>query len=266
MADTATVAAATDQAARNEAVMSYVMDKAQNHDYWKLPFAKLPLPEWLTLHGLMLVLASAFLLAAFAFAFRRRDPVPRGLANLLEVLVLFVRDGIAIPNLGAEDGRKMTPLLCSFFFFILTLNLMGLIPLFATATANVNVTAALATTTLAVMIFGAIYKNGVSGFIHAFIPHGVPWPVLILLTPIEFMGMFIKTFSLTIRLFANMFAGHVVIYTLIGLVVMFGPYAFASIGLAVGIYVLKIVVALLQAYVFTLLSAMFIAQVHHPAH
>ena len=187
-------------------------------------------------------------------------------ANLLEVLVLFVRDNIAIANLGEKDGRKMAPLLCTFFFFILTLNLMGLIPLFATATANINVTAALATTTLAVMIGGAIYKNGPVGFLHAFIPHGVPWPVLILLTPIEIMGMFIKTFSLTIRLFANMFAGHVVIYTLIGLVVMFGPFAFASIGLAVGIYVLKIVVALLQAYVFTLLSAMFIAQIHHPAH
>ncbi|HMP75820.1 MAG TPA: F0F1 ATP synthase subunit A [Kiritimatiellia bacterium] len=255
-----------DQAARNEAVMAYVMDKAQNHDYWKLPFAKLPVPEWLTLHGLMLVIASVFLLLSFALAFRRRNPVPSGFANLLELLVLFVRDKIAIANLGEEDGRKMAPLLCTFFFFILTLNLMGLIPLFATATANVNVTAALATTTLGVMIFGAIHKNGVSGFVHAFIPHGVPWPVLIILTPIEVMGMFIKTFSLTIRLFANMFAGHVVIYTLIGLVVMFGPLASASIGLAIGIYVLKIVVALLQAYVFTLLSAMFIAQIHHPAH
>lgn len=256
-----------DQAARNEAVMAYVMGKAQNATYWKLPFlGKLPLPEWLTLHGLMLVLASVFLLLSFYFAFRRRDPVPRGFANLLELLVLFVRDNIAIANLGEKDGRKLAPLLCTFFFFILTLNLMGLIPLFTTATANINVTAALATTTLAVMIGGAIYKNGLVGFLHAFIPHGVPWPVLIILTPIEIMGMFIKTFSLTIRLFANMFAGHVVIYTLIGLVVMFGPLAFASIGLAIGIYVLKIVVALLQAYVFTLLSAMFIAQIHHPAH
>ncbi len=260
-------ATAVDQAARNEAVMAYVMGKAQNAAYWKLPFiGKIPLPEWLTLHGLMLVLASVFLLLAFYFAFRKRDPVPHGFANLLELLVLFVRDNIAIANLGEKDGRKMAPLLCTFFFFILTLNLMGLIPLFATATANINVTAALATTTLAVMIGGAIYKNGPVGFLHAFIPHGVPWPVLIILTPIEIMGMFIKTFSLTIRLFANMFAGHVVIYTLIGLVVMFGPFAFASIGLAVGIYVLKIVVALLQAYVFTLLSAMFIAQIHHPAH
>lgn len=261
------VVAGMDQAARNEAVMAYVMGKAHNATYWKLPLiGKVPLPEWLTLHGWMMVLASLFLVAAFYFAFRRRDPVPRGFANLLEAMVLFVRDKIAIANLGEEDGRKMAPLLCTFFFFILTLNLMGLIPLFATATANINVTAGLATCTLAVMIGGAIYKNGLSGFLHAFMPSGVPWPVLIILTPIEFMGMFIKTFSLTIRLFANMFAGHVVIYTLIGLVVMFGPLAFPAIGLAIGIYVLKIVVALLQAYVFTLLSAMFIAQVHHPHH
>lgn len=247
--------------------MSYVLGKAQNALYWKLPFlGKVHLPEWLTLHGLMMVLASIFLIAAFYFAFRKQEPVPRGFANLLEVLVLFVRDKIAIANLGEEDGRKLAPLLCTFFFFILTLNLMGLIPLFATATANINVTAGLATTTLGVMVVGAIYKNGFKGFLRAFIPDGVPWPVLILLAPLEFIGLFIKTFSLTIRLFANMYAGHVVIYTLIGLVIMLGPYALPALGLALGIYVLKIVVALLQAYVFTLLSAMFIAQVYHSHH
>ena len=264
MADPAATVA--DQAARNQAVMDYVMHHVMDAKYWALPFFKVYLPEWLTLHGVMLIVGALLLVAAFGLAFRRRDPVPSGFANLLEVLVKFVRDNIAIANLGERDGRKMAPLLCTFFFFILTLNLMGLIPLFSTATANINVTAALATTTLAVMVGGAVYKNGIGGFIHAFIPHGVPWPVLILLTPIEFMGMFIKAFALTIRLFANLFAGHVVIFTLLGLVVMFGAPAFPAIGLALGIYLLEILVAFLQAYVFTLLSAMFIAQVHHPAH
>ncbi len=259
--------AVADQAARNQAVMDYVMHHVMDSAHWKLPFLpEIHLPGGLTLHGVMLLLAGLFLILAFGLSFRRRDPVPRGFANVLEVLVKFVRDNIAIANLGESDGRKMAPLLCTFFFFILTLNLMGLIPLFSTATANINVTAALATTTLGVMIGGAIYKNGLSGFLHAFVPHGVPWPVLILLTPIEFMGMFIKAFALTIRLFANMFAGHVVIFTLLGLVVMFGAPAFAAVGLALGIYLLEILVAFLQAYVFTLLSAMFIAQVHHPAH
>ena len=251
---------------RSDAVMSYVMHHVTDSQHWALPFLDITLPPWISLHGVMLIIGAILLVALFAFAFRRPTPAPHGLANLLEVLVKFVRDQIAIANLGEEDGRKMAPLLCTFFFFILMLNLMGLVPLFATATGNVNVTAGLALVTLAVMIFGAIYKNGVMGFLHAFVPHGVPWPILIVLVPIEFMGMFIKAFALTIRLFANMFAGHIVIFSLIGLVVTYGAFALPAIGLALAIYLLEILVAFLQAFVFTLLSAMFIAQIHHPAH
>ena len=251
---------------RSDAVMSYVMHHVTDSQHWALPFLDITLPPWISLHGVMLIIGAILLVALFAFAFRRTTPEPHGLANVLEVLVKFVRDQIAIANLGEEDGRKMAPLLCTFFFFILMLNLMGLVPLFATATGNVNVTAGLALVTLAVMIFGAIYKNGVMGFLHAFVPHGVPWPILIVLVPIEFMGMFIKAFALTIRLFANMFAGHIVIFSLIGLVVTYGAFALPAIGLALAIYLLEILVAFLQAFVFTLLSAMFIAQIHHPAH
>lgn len=259
-------AAATEAASRNEAVLNYVMGHVVDSHHWALPFLDVHLPPWLSLHGLMLIIGALILVALFGIAFRRKEPVPRGMANALEVIVKFVRDNISIANLGEEDGRRMAPLFCSFFFFVLTLNLMGLVPLFATATGNVNVTAGLALITLSVMVGGAIYKNGFVGFLKAFVPHGVPLPVLFLLIPIEFIGMFIKTFALTIRLFANMFAGHVVIFILLGLVVMFGGIALPAIGLALGIYLLEILVALLQAYVFTLLSAMFIAQVHHPAH
>ena len=251
---------------RGDAVMDYVMHHVADSQHWALPFLDLHLPDWISLHGVMLIVGAVLLTALFAFAFRRREPVPRGLANLLEILVKFVRDQIAIANLGEEDGRKMAPLLCTFFFFILTLNLMGLVPLFATATGNVNVTAGLALVTLGVMIFGGIYKNGLTGFLGAFLPHGVPWPILILLAPIEFLGMFIKAFALTIRLFANMFAGHIVIFSLLGLVVTYGALALPAIGLALAIYLLEILVAFLQAFVFTLLSAMFIAQIHHPEH
>ncbi len=251
---------------RSKAVMEYVMHHVTDSQHWALPFLDLHLPDWISLHGVMLIIGAVLLASLFAFVFRRPQPVPHGMANALEVLVKFVRDQIAIANLGEEDGRKMTPLLCTFFFFILTLNLMGLIPLFATATGNVNVTAGLALITLAVMVVGAIYKNGFGGFLHAFVPHGVPWPILIILAPIEFMGMFIKAFALTIRLFANMFAGHIVIFSLIGLVVTYGAFALPAIGLALAIYLLEILVAFLQAFVFTLLSAMFIAQVHHPEH
>ena len=242
--------------------MHHVMDAP----YWQLPFLKIPLPEFLSLHKLMVLFGAGFLVFLFAVLYRRNDPVPRGLTNFLEVIVLFVRDNICIPNMGEHDGKKMTPIFCSFFFFILTLNLMGLIPLFATATANVNVTAALALITLGFMIFGTIYKNGVGGFIQCFVPHGVPLPILFLLVPIEFLGMFIKAFALTIRLFANMLAGHIVIFSLVGMVATFGAIALPSVALALGIYLLEIFVCLLQAYVFTLLSAMFIGQMYHPAH
>ncbi len=234
---------------------------------WNLPFINpIQLPQFLSLHGVMLIIASAIVFLLFVVLYNKKKRVPSGITNLLEVFVIFIRDEIAINSLGEEDGRKMAPLFCTFFFFILVLNLMGLIPVFVTATANVNVTAGLALITLSFMIFGAIYKNGFIGFFKAFTPPGVPAPVLILLMPIEIMGLFIKTFALTIRLFVNMLAGHIVIFSLIGLVVLMGTVALPAVILAVFINLLEILVAFLQAYIFTLLSAMFIGQTYHPEH
>ncbi len=243
------------------------MYKIADHSYWKTPFGKLDLGELgLSAHGLMLFIASALLILIFGLLYRKKDQVPHGFTNLLEILVLFVRDKVAIANLGEKDGRKLAPILLSLFFYILVLNLMGLIPIFKNATANINVTAGLALITLTVMIGGAIYKNGWKGFIGAFIPHGVPWPVMILLVPIEFAGMFIKTFALTMRLFANMLAGSIVVYSIIGLAIIFGIAGAPALALGIAIYILKIFVSFLQAFVFTLLSALFINQIHHPAH
>jgi len=263
----ATTVAAGQSLDKSQLVQDYIMHHVIDSAHWKLPFLpEIDLPSFLSLHGVMLILAAVFLYLIFGVIYRKNDAVPRGFTNLLEVMVLFVRDEIAIPNLGEKDGRRLTPLLCSLFFFILMLNLMGLIPLFATATGNVNVTAALSLVTLGVMVGGAIYKNGVSGFVHAFIPHGVPVPVLFLLVPIEFAGMFIKAFALMIRLFANMLAGHIVVYFIIGLVIIFGMAGLPALFLGVAIYLLEVFVSFLQAFVFTLLSAMFINQIHHPAH
>ena len=234
---------------------------------WNLPFINpIQLPQFLSLHGVMLIIASAIVFLLFVVLYDKKKRVPSGITNLLEVFVIFIRDEIAINGLGEEDGRKMAPLFCTFFFFILVLNLMGLIPVFVTATANVNVTAGLALITLSFMIFGAIYKNVFIGFFKAFTPPGVPAPVLVLLMPIEIMGLFIKAFALTIRLFVNMLAGHIVIFSLIGLVVLMGAVALPAVILAVFINLLEILVAFLQAYIFTLLSAMFIGQTYHPEH
>ncbi len=243
------------------------MHHVSNSHEWLVPFGRVHLPGFLPVHALMLIIGCFFLLLTFGVLYRKNAPVPRGLTNLLELFVLFIRDQICIPSLGEKDGRQMTPLFCSFFFFILCMNLMGIIPLFSAATGNVNVTAALASITLGLMIFGTIYKHGVRGFYHALAPAGVPWPVLILLVPIEFVSLFIKSLALTIRLFANMLAGHIVLFVLVGLIVLFGWIAALPVAaMIVGIYFLEIFVALLQSYIFTLLSAIFIGLMYHPEH
>ena len=247
-----------------EAVMHHVQDAKE----WHLPFLHIPLPEFISLHGIMLVLCSVLLLILFGKLYRK-DPrvAPRGLTNFLEMLVLFVRDEISIANLGEKDGRAMAPMFCSMFFFILGLNLMGMIPLFATATGNINVTFALALGTFTLMIYAGITRNGFIGFARSFAPPGVPVPVLFLLVPIEVLGLFVKSFALMVRLFANMFAGHVVLFSIIGLVVMYGAFAAPpAVLMAAAIYFMELFIAFLQAYIFTFLSALFVGQVMHPAH
>ncbi len=248
------------------AVNQYIMEEVADSHEWVLPFVKIHLPSFLSLHGVMLLLCAFFLFVLFGVLYRKTAEVPHGLTNALEALILFIRNQISIPSLGEQDGRRMAPLFCSFFFFILGLNLMGLVPIFRAASGNVNVTAALALITLAFMIFGSIYRNGFVGFLKCFVPHGVPIVVLFLLVPIEFISMFIKAFALTIRLFANMLAGHIVIFALLSLVVLFGWLALPAVLLATGVALLEIFIAFLQAYIFTLLSAMFIGQMVHPEH
>ncbi len=245
----------------------YIMQHVLNSNEWHVPFLPpIHLPPILSLHAVMVILCAALLVFLFCFIYKKNERVPTGMTNALEAFVQFIRDEIAIPSLGKDDGMKLTPLLCTFFFFILSLNLIGLIPMFATATANINVTGALAFITFFLITVGAMYKNGIAGFFKALIPSGVPAPILILIFPLELVGIFIKSFALMIRLFANMLAGHMVILSLLGLVVMLGAYALPAVVLAVAVSALEVFVAFLQAYIFTLLSAVFIGQMHHPEH
>ena len=245
----------------------YIMSHILNSHEWHLPFlSPVPLPSFLSRDGVMLLLCGLLLVCLFTIGYRKTDRVPQGLTNVLETLIIFIRDQIAIASLGEKDGRRMTPFFCTIFFFILGLNLLGAIPLFSTATANINVTGALALVTLCFMIFGAIQKNGLRGFLKALIPSGVPAVLLILLIPLEFLSLFIRSFALMIRLFANMFAGHIVILALLGLVVVLGYVALPAVVLAVLVSLLEVGIAFLQAYIFTLLSAIFIGLMYHPAH
>lgn len=192
-----------------------------------------------------------------------RETAPRGLLqNMLETLVLLVRDDIARPAIGAKADRYL-PYLLSAFFFILTCNLLGLVPFGATATSNLMVTAV-----LAVFTFVLTQVGGTKDYwMHILWPPGVPTFVKPILIPVEIMGIFTKPFALAIRLFANMTAGHLVILSLIGLIFSFANlfgdgagYGVApvSVAFALFIYLLELLVSFIQAYVFTMLSALFI--------
>jgi F-type H+-transporting ATPase subunit a len=217
-------------------------------------------------HLIMLWLASIVLLVSFLVAVARKSVVPKGLYNFLEMLVQFVRSEIAIPNIGKADADRFVPYLCTAFFFILFVNLFGLIPWSATATGNVGVTMALALFTFVITQYAAIKSQGIVGFLKH-LTGGVAvwlWPIMI---PVEILGLFTKPFALTIRLFANMLAGHIVILSLLGLIFALGsPFvAIGSVPMALAIFGLELFVAFVQAYIFTMLSSLFIGAglVHH---
>jgi F-type H+-transporting ATPase subunit a len=222
-----------------------------------------------TKHVFMMWIASALLLIVALAAVRKRSLVPRGVYNFVEVLVSFVRNEIAVKNIGERDADRFVPYLVTAFFFILFLNLFGLIPFAATATANLSVTVAMALFTFVITQYAAIRAMGVGGYL-AHLTGGVPKslaPLWVIMIPVEFMGLFTKPFALTVRLFANMVAGHFVILALLGLIFALGTplVAFASVPMALGIFMLELFVAFVQAYIFTMLSALFIGAglAHH---
>jgi F-type H+-transporting ATPase subunit a len=185
--------------------------------------------------------------------------------NLWEVLISFVHDEVVEPNFDHHYVKKAMPYFSSVFFFILFCNLLGLIPGMSTATGNLAVTAGMAILTLIGMVGVGMIKQGIFRYWIGLVPHGVPAFVLPLMFPIEIIGLFIRPFALTIRLFANMTAGHVVIIIFLYLIMMFQNY-FVGIGSVAGslmIYMLELLVAFIQAYIFAALSAMFIGSSMH---
>ncbi len=222
----------------------------------------------ITRNVVMMWIASAILLGLFAMAARRaKEPVPRGIRGVLEMLILFVRNEIARKNIPHHADRFVGYLL-STFFFILTCNLLGLVPGFATATSGISVTAGLAIMAFLMIQVSGMREYGVFGHFKNLIPHGLPTWLLPIMLPVEFLSMFTKPFALCVRLFANMTAGHVVILSLISLIfIMKTAYmAAVSVPFALFIYLLEILVAFLQAYIFTMLTSLFIGMSVHPAH
>jgi F-type H+-transporting ATPase subunit a len=281
---------------------------SNNHE---LPLFELPrvfgIDFSVTKHVFMLwfVAALVFLIVTVAVRrYLRQDRlIPSGFMNGLEAVVEFVRDDIALPNVGRKWVMTWTPLILTFFFFILSANAIGLIPIFdtlavldrlvlhtsnssfisrlihggTTATANYNVTAALATITFIAIIIAGSKAHGFLKHWKNIVPHGLHPLIYVILIPIEVIGMFVRPFALTMRLAANMTGGHIAILAILSFVFLFAEMfgkAIAGIGvgmlvsvpLAVGISGLEIIVVLVQAYVFTLLSAVFIGMAIHSHH
>jgi F-type H+-transporting ATPase subunit a len=289
-----------------ETIIEHVSNSGLDHPLLHLP-PIFGIDMSVTKHVFMLWLVAAAVFCVVTLTVRRylrQDRlVPAGLMNGLEAVVEFVRDSIVQPNVGRKWVNTWTPLLLTFFVFILSANAIGLIPIFdvvglvdhwlihsgeesllkrllhggTTATANFNVTAALASITFGAIIVAGTKAHGFVKHWMNLVPHGLAWPIYILLIPIEIMGLFVRPFALTMRLAANMTGGHIAILAILSFVFLFtemfgtalagvGVGLAVSVPLAVGISALEIIVVLVQAYVFTLLSAVFIGMAIHAHH
>jgi F-type H+-transporting ATPase subunit a len=230
-----------------------------------------------TKHVVMMLLAAALVtmvLVGTARAHARHHHAvgrPKGFAAGLEALVLYMRNEVILPNVG-HHGNGFVPYLLTIFFFILTANLLGLIPYGSTATGNIAVTATLALMTFVVVEVAGIRAQGVHYLSTLFywnkdLPMYMRIPMFLIMSPVEMIGKLTKPFALAIRLFANMTAGHIVVLALIGLIFTFaGPVSAAPFLMAVAIMILELFVAFLQAFIFTLLASVFIGQIREAHH
>jgi len=212
-----------------------------------------------TKHVLFLWVAALVVCAGAIIAARMntRRPVPSGFGNFIEIFVVFFRDEVVIPTMG-PSGVKYMPYILTTFFYILVMNLMGLIPFGASSTGNVNVTAGLALIAFVMIQAAAIKVQGLWRYL-AHLTGGVHWSLWPIMIPIEILGNFTKAFALCIRLFANMVGGHTALVALVGLIFLFRSYIIAvgPVGFAAGIFFLELFVALLQAYIFVMLTSLF---------
>lgn len=213
-------------------------------------------------------LAVLLLILMFTTSFRGGKLMNNKFAHLLEIYILFIRDEVVYPNIGEKDGRRLLPFFLTLFFFILMCNLLGLIPWGSTATANVNVTAGLAIIAFLAIQGLGIKQNGFAGHFKALVPSGLPAFVIPIMIPVELVGMIAKPFALCIRLFANMVAGHAVIIVLLMLIIQAGSYVIAPLPILGVLFIsmLELFVAHLQAFIFTILTTLFISMSLHPSH
>ena len=295
--------AAAEKFDAGKVIIEHVSNSSLEHPLIHLPKV-LGVDMSVTKHVLMLWIVATLVFFIVTLTVRRyirqERLVPTGFTNALEFIVEYMRDEIVRPNVGSKYVGTWTPLLLTFFFFILSANLIGLVPIFdalallnhsvlhpspgsflaqvthggTTVTGNYNVTAALATITFFAIIAAGSMAHGFAKHWANLVPPGLPWSLLLL--PIEVMGMLVRPFALTMRLAANMTGGHIAMLSLISFVFIFAElFQSASAGIGVGVVavsfagllsVLEVLVVFIQAYVFTLLSAVFIGLAIHAHH
>jgi F-type H+-transporting ATPase subunit a len=234
-----------------------------------------------TKHIVFLFLAAIVCLAVFlpvgrAMKGRYKDRAPSGAANAIEALVLYFRDEVVRRNIG-HGADAYTGYILTLFFFILAMNFLGLVPFGSAASGNFFVTGALALVTFVVVEVSGMRALGFQGYMKTifYAPPGLsPFGqaiMLVILTPVEFLGKLTKPFALMIRLFANMLAGHTLVLSLLGMIFMFasagavvaGVVTVASLSMVIGIMLLEVFVAFLQAYIFAMLTSVFIGLIRH---
>lgn len=257
-----------------------------SHEVWGIP-----LPTGWTVFGIdvsptkhvvFMILAAFLVFVTMWYGSRqvasrhREGKAPTGFGAAVEALVLFVRNDIAIANIG-HNGAKFSPYILTLFFFILYCNLLGLLPWGAAATGNIAVTAALALTAFITIEVSGFLALGPKGYLKTIVmvPPGMTGGGAVIMaaimTPVELIGKIVKPFALTLRLFANMTAGHFVILVLLGLIFVFGTapplirgvVTVGSISLTLFMMLLELLVAFLQAYIFALLTSVFIGLMQH---
>ena len=229
-----------------------------NYDEHHHPINAKPLDFSITKSVLTIIITAILMFLLFtslAKSYTKNGGIAKGIGRFFEPIVLYIRDDIAIPNIGEKHYRKYMSFLLTIFFFIWFLNIFGLTPLGINVTGNIAITFALALITFLITNFTAKKDY----WKHIFWMPGVPVPMKILLAPIELLGVFIKPFALLIRLYANMQAGHIVLMSLIALMFIFKSWLGSSLSffLAFAISMIEILVALLQAYIFTMLAALY---------
>ncbi|MEX0855935.1 MAG: F0F1 ATP synthase subunit A [Gemmatimonadota bacterium] len=270
-----------------------LMDKIADHDYVAIGSWHFDFPHWepvriagltfdfsisskvffMALAGVLCLVT--FLIVGRIFARMQADEAPSGFSNAVEAMIVFFRDQVVRANIG-HGADQFTPFILTLFFFILYMNLLGLVPFGDSSTASISVTAALAILVFLWVEIAGFRELGPAGYARTifYAPPGLGGVgkaiMLAIMTPVELMGKLAKPFALAVRLFANMTAGKVLIMALLGLIFVFGDLALgrwgiagAAVGMAAAITLLKVFIALLQAFIFAMLSAVFIGLIRH---